>query len=237
MTIKTRIIPVILWDGHTAVHTVSFGPPQSAGSIQQAISVYGRRTCDELMLLDIAASKERRRPSFNDLRNLSQEIFCPLTIGGGIRSVDDAVQLIRGGADKVVIGTRAGRTLLRAAEKKLGRQSVVAALDHFPDHLIDAAIALALYLEHAGAGEIVLTSTWHQGRREGYNLPLIGAVAEAVKIPVVANGGCGHPQHMLQALEAGAHAAAAGTMFAFTQWTPRTCADWLYRHGVKVRLD
>jgi imidazole glycerol-phosphate synthase subunit HisF len=237
MTIKTRIIPIVLWDGRTAVHTVSFGEPQSAGSIEQAMSVYGRRTCDELMLLDIAASREGRGPIFPAIRKLAGEIFCPLTIGGGVRRMNDAVQLIRDGADKVVIGHRAGRSLLGACAKKMGRQSVVVAIDHRLEHHREATVALALYYEHAGAGEIVLTSAWHQGRRAGYDLPLIEAVAGAVKIPVVANGGCGHPSHMLEALDAGAHAVAAGTMFAFTQWTPRSCADWLGRNGVLVRMD
>ena len=93
-----------------------------------------------------------------------------------------------------------------------------------------------LYAE-AGAGEILLTSVRRQGTRLGYDTELIREVSRAVRIPVVANGGCGEPQHMLEALHAGAHAVAAGTMFAFTEWTPRGCAEWLKERGIAVRLD
>ena len=93
-----------------------------------------------------------------------------------------------------------------------------------------------LYAE-AGAGEILLTSVERQGTQKGYDTELIREVSRAVRIPVIANGGCGEPAHMLQALQAGAHAVAAGTMFAFTEWTPRGCAEWLKERGIAVRLD
>jgi imidazole glycerol-phosphate synthase subunit HisF len=237
MALKTRIIPIVLWDGRMAVHTVSFGNPQSAGSIEQALGVYAYRSCDELVILDIMASRESRGPSFDALRIFSTDIFCPLTVGGGVTRVEDAVKLIAGGADKVVLGKACRYDLLRALADKIGCQSVMVALDHRPDCSIDSAVALALFHQFSGAGEILLTSMWHQGRREGYNLPLIQAVSKAVDIPVIANGGAGEPKHMLEALDAGAHAVAAGTMFLFSHWTPRSCAEWLSRAGVKVRLD
>lgn len=235
--LKTRIIPVITWDGMTAVQTMGFKNPRSIGSIEQMLAVYAYRACDELAILDITASEQQREPNFRAMAAFSANIFCPLTIGGGVSSVEHGVELIKKGADKVVIGTHASRGLMTACAKRFGSQSVVAALDVAPESSQEAQVALALWFQHVGAGEIFLTCQASQGCRKGYNLELIRRVSAAVKIPVVAHGGCGHPSHMLDALNAGAHAVAASSMFAFTHWTPRTCAEFLSSHGVKVRLD
>jgi cyclase len=235
--LKTRIIPVITWNGLTAVHTVGFAKPQSAGSIWQALKVYERRACDELMILDIEATRRGTGPDFECMSKFSGDIFCPMTIGGGISKPEEVRRLIACGADKVVIGRAANRQLIEACSRKFGAQSIVAAMDVDPQAPLEAQVALALWFEHVGAGEILLTSIRQQGSRKGYDLGLIHAIAGAVKIPVVANGGCGHPQHMLDALNAGAHAVAACSMFAFTQWTPKDCAKFLHEAGIPVRLD
>ena len=239
--LKTRVIPIVTYDGQTAVQTVKFGRPRSIGSMQQALSVYERRACDELVILDIAATKQERSPRLPEMRSFGDNIFCPLTIGGGITTCEEACELIRNGADKVVIGAAATIRLIRTCAEKLGSQAVTAALDCPGEagdkRALTTVVALASFMETAGAGEILLTSIPRQGTRQGYDLDLITVISQVVKVPVVANGGCGEPRHMAEALYAGAHAAAAGTMFAFTHHTPRSCAEALHREGLKVRLD
>ena len=178
------------------------------------------------------------------MARFSENIFCPLTIGGGVSTVEQARELIARGADKVVIGSAANVKLIRMCAEKLGSQSVMAAVD-FPGgstgeswaRALPTTAALAMLLEDAGAGEILLTAINRQGTRSGYDIPLLRVISRIVRIPVIAHGGCGRPEDMAEALHAGAHAVAAGTMFAFSQHTPRSCAEALHREGVKVRLD
>jgi imidazole glycerol-phosphate synthase subunit HisF len=234
MTLKTRIIPVVTWDGLTAVNTKQFRDPQSIGSMRQVLSVYENRQCDELVILDIAATREMRGPKYADIWDLTGPIFCPVAYGGGITKRAQVRELIKGGVDKAIIG-HGTVGLFQECRSQFGSQSIVATVDN--EGPLGPSVALAILYAEAGAGEILLTSILRQGMRKGYDLELIRAVSRAVCIPVVANGGCGEPQHMLEALQAGAHAVAAGTMFAFTEWTPRSCAEWLAERGVKVRLD
>jgi cyclase len=243
--LKTRVIPVVTWDGLTAVQTVQFKNPRSIGSLQQALSVYERRCCDELVVLDIAATPEQRSPNLAAVAGIASEIFCPLTIGGGISHSLQGRDIIKNGADKVVLGRWASPELVYACAQKLGNQSVTVALDAQPlsergggkkwAHTLWTR--WAHMMENSGAGEIILTSMERQGTRSGYDLELIAKISKAVKIPVIAHGGCGRPEHMVEAIRAGAHAAAAGTMFAFTQWTPKDCARVLNEAGIPARVD
>ena len=234
MTLKTRIIPVITWDGMTAVQTVQFQNAQSIGSMQQALRVYENRQCDELVILDIMATREGRKPRFADLWKFFGPIFCPVAYGGGITKRSQARRLIKEGVDKAIIGHGSVK-LFNECRRQFGSQSIVAAVDSYGP--LERAVTEAILYAEAGAGEILLTSVRRQGTRLGYDTELIREVSRAVRIPVIANGGCGEPAHMLQALQAGAHAVAAGTMFAFTEWTPKGCAEWLKERGIAVRLD
>ena len=234
--LKTRIIPVILWDGLTAVHTRAFGERQSIGSIEQALRVYEKRQCDELVLIDITAREEGRPPNFDAIERFAAELFCPFTVGGGIRSVDDATRLIRGGADKVLLGG-GGPRLRQECADKLGCQALVRAYDIPEHHKTQQITIVCEYLEATGAGEVLLTSIPHQGLRGGYNLDAIRAATKNASIPIVAHGGCGGPEDMAKAIDAGAHAVAASSLFAFTDWTPRGCAEWLNEHGYHARVS
>ena len=245
MALKCRVIPVITWNGRTAVQTVRFKNPRTIGSLAQVLKVYERRCCDELVVLDIGAIPEQRAPNISAVEKISSEIFCPLTIGGGITHSDQVRELIRWGADKVIIGRWASPELIHACSRKYGNQAITVALDARPLNELGSSKPFAhnlwarwaLMMQHQGAGEILLTSVERQGTRTGYDLELIAKVSKAVSIPVICNGGCGTPAHMVEAIKAGAHACAAGTMFSFTQWTPKDCAKALNEAGIPARVD
>lgn len=167
----------------------------------------------------------------------------PLAVGGGIRTLQDVKALLRAGADKVVIRT-AGPMAAKAAADVVGSQAIVAAidatsLDQNPatnQALTDHAVRKAVKWAEAGAGEIMLTRCEREGYMRGYDLDLIKAVSRAVDIPVIAHAGCGTYHHMLEAIQAGANAVAAGSMFQFTDQTPRGAAEYLKQHNIEVRL-
>jgi imidazole glycerol-phosphate synthase subunit HisF len=233
--IKTRIIPVITFKDGNAVQTVQFKNPRPIGSLQQVIAVFEKRNCDELVILDIGKGEE---PKYGFLKPFLTQLFCPLSVGGNVRSVEAAQKLLRNGADKVIVKYRPDRQqLFEGISSKLGAQALVAAVDvQQGDCSADARVRARLS-QQWGAGEILLTCINRQGRRDGYNCQLIEVVSKSVNIPVVAHGGAGQLSHMLEALQAGAHAVAAGTMFAFTEYTPKRCAEFLKRNEIQVRLE
>jgi len=206
-----------------------------------------RRDVDEIFLIDISASRNNRAPRFSELSDLCSNLFCPVTIGGGVRSIGDFARMFENGADKVSIGTAALATpgLIDQASRKWGAQAVVVAVDvkcgkvWLRCGLSDSGkdpVSWAKECEDRGAGEILLTSIERDGMMQGYNLDLIRSVADAVSIPVVAAGGCGNYEHMNQAFKAGAHAVATGAMLQFTENTPKEAARYLQEHGIATRV-
>jgi len=238
--LKHRIIPTLLWDGMQCVKPVSFERPyRKLGTMEQYIRVIETRNVDELIIIDIEATPKGRPPNYVKLRQFCDNLYCPVTYGGGIRTLDDIRNALSNGADKVAI--RHQIDIIPKAVEKFGAQAIVGVIDYcdrrnhptLPMQPIDET---SIYLESLGVGEILLTDTQKDGMMEGYNLALIELVSETVDIPVIANGGCGEPKHMLQALEAGASAVAAGSMFLYTEHTPRSCAEQLTEWGCDVRL-
>jgi cyclase len=226
---------------------------RSVGVAAQAVRVYAARSVDELVLLDIAATEEGRGPDLVLISEFSEVLFTPITVGGGVRQVEDTRRLLHAGADKIAVNTAAVEVpdLVRKMSDKVGAQGIVVGIDakRSPDGAswkvythggrtatgLDA-VEWAQQMNKAGAGEILLTSIDREGTLLGYDLDLIRAVSNAVDTLVVAHGGCGTYEHMHQALEAGAHAVAAGAMFQFTDQTPKGAAQYLAQHGVEVRL-
>jgi len=202
--------------------------------MEQYIQVMERRNIDELIILDIEATPKEREPNFVKLRQFCDNLYCPVTYGGGIRTLDHIRTALSSGADKVAI--RTCDDIMREAAEKFGSQAIVAVMDIDSYDGPEILGFFAQMLERMGAGEILLTDVPRDGTLEGYNIELIEAVSDAVDIPVIANGGCGEPVHMLQALEAGASAVAAGSMFLYTEYTPRDCARELIEWGQDVRL-
>lgn len=246
-----RIIPTLLVRGQQLVKGKRFVNGRSVGAAEQAARIYARRGVDELVILDIAASPSYRGPDFAMVERMTEGNFCPVAVGGGVRNVEDVRALLAAGADKVVIGSAAlNLDLLRECAEKFGSQAITAALDYAGDcwythcgtmawnasgihtnQIVDRAVDLA----EAGAGEIILTCISNDGMMDGYDLDMIRAVSAAVGIPLVAAGGCGTYDHMLEALQAGADAVAAGAMFLFTDATPAGAAAYLTDRGIPCR--
>lgn len=245
MSLAVRVIPTLLCRGRQLVKGRQFNSWRSVGLAAQAVRIHQARGVDELCLLDISATREDRGPDLDLVRELAEVLFCPLTVGGGIKTVDQIRALLRAGADKVAIGTAAFHThIIREAAATFGRQALVVAVDVSNGHVWSRCgqqqwpfnpIDVAKLMDEYGAGEILLTAIEREGTLEGYDLPLIERVASAVSIPVIAHGGAGTYEHMLEAVRAGASAVAAGAMFQFTDQTPRGAAEYLGANGIEVR--
>lgn len=257
--LKTRIIPVLLTtENHQCVKPNAFEIPfRILGPMLQYTKTMERRNIDELVILDITATRDKRVVS--DIRHYINDLFCPISIGGGITSTENIRDLLATGADKVVIssgmynfegtdGVSIFSSLVDNAARKFGSQAITAALDVYDNHVTGVYEGqrkvlgqhfvwdIARALEDEGAGEILLTTVYNESAMDGYDLRNIEKVASAVSIPVIANGGCGKPEHMAAALRAGADAVAAGTMFLYTGTTPKMCAEYLHAEGFNVRL-
>ncbi|MHB0965528.1 MAG: imidazole glycerol phosphate synthase subunit HisF [Bellilinea sp.] len=245
--LATRIIPVVLFRGSQLVKGEKFNSWRSVGHAAQAGRIYAARGCDEIILLDIGATPEGRGPDLEMVRAWTDDNFCPITVGGGVRSAQDVRRLLNAGADKVSIGAGFNEVegLLQDIASTFGSQAVSFSLDvrngtfwtrgGTHDTRLNAVTA-ARSAEGLGAGEILLTSIDREGTLIGYDLDLIEAVSSAVSIPVIANGGCGSYEHMKQAIDAGADAVAAGAFFQFTEATPKGAAEYLAKCNVEVRL-
>jgi len=244
MGLAVRVIPVVLCRGRQLVKGQRFESWRSIGLAAQAVRIHQARGVDELVLLDINATQEKRGPDLDLVKELSEICFMPLAVGGGVRDLYDAKDLFRAGADKVVIGT-CGKQAIEDIAGKMGNQAVVASIDVRDGYVYvrsgtvntkQPILDWARVCEEAGAGEILLTSIEREGTGVGYDLDTIKAVSAVVTIPVIAHGGCGEYVHMRQAIAAGASAVAAGSFFQFTDATPRGAVEYLAKHNVEVRL-
>jgi len=244
-----RIIPTLLYRGDTLVKGKQFNSWRSVGNVQQAARIYAQRGVDELIILDIGATSEGRGPNLELISRICQDNFCPITVGGGVRTVEDVRDLLMAGADKVAICTALldgiGFTLLSACARKYGNQAIVASVDVKENEIYSncgekswgpVVVPWCNGLEECGAGEILLTSIEREGMMNGYDLDLVRAVSSNVSIPVIAHGGCGSYQDMADAIEAGASAVAAGSLFQFTDETPKGAAEYLSKKGYEVRV-
>lgn len=239
-----RVIPTILCRGRTMVKGKRFDSWRSVGVAAQAVRIHQMRGVDEVCLLDIGATPEGRGPDLGLVEELSEVLFAPLAVGGGVQSIADVSALLRAGADKIVIGTWAP-PLVKPTAGIVGSQAIIAAIDVKGDRVAWSCgravgaldpVTYALSLAEDGAGEILLTSIDREGTMEGYDLDLIERVAHAVDIPVIAHGGCSGYEDMANAIRAGASAVAAGALFQFTDATPRAAAAYLHEHGIEARV-
>lgn len=248
MGLAHRIIPTILCRGRQQVKGKQFDSWRSVGLAAQAVRVHQSRQVDEVCLLDVGATGDGRGPDLSLVEELADVLFAPLAVGGGVRSVNDVRALLNAGADKVVIGTMAFAAVpdvVKQVSEVVGRQAVVVAIDvkqgevhtHCGRHRTRMEpVAYASMVATSGAGEILLTSIDREGTMNGYDLKLIGQVARAVDIPVIAHGGCRDYADMVDAIHAGASAVAAGALFQFTDCTPKAAARALSNYGIEVRL-
>jgi len=251
--LKVRLIPTLLHSDFVLVKGVRFDSWRNVGSLLQAIKVYTLREVDELVFLDIVATRDGRGPDFGLIEDIADHCFMPLTVGGGVRNVEDVRRLLQVGADKIALNTAAIERpgLIAEIANGFGSQCVVVSLDvkRLPDgsyELVTHAgkrptgldpFAFAREAEALGAGELLLTSIDRDGTMDGYDLDLIQRMTKGVSIPVIASGGAGHYEHLAQAVRsAGASAVAMASMFHFTEQTPREAKEYLHQQGIPVRL-
>jgi cyclase len=229
--IRPRVIPCLLLKNEGLVKTVKFKDPKYLGDPINIVRIFNDKEVDELIFLDILATVENRPPNFDLLGKITSECFMPLGYGGGIRNMDDVRRLLAIGVEKFVLNTSAveNPTLVRSAADHAGSQAVVISIDVkktlFGKYEVFTRagrkatgldpLKFAVEMEKQGAGEILINSIDRDGTMQGYDLDLIRRVAESVSVPVVACGGAGNIGHLAEAVQAGASAAAAGSMFVF----------------------
>jgi imidazole glycerol-phosphate synthase subunit HisF len=250
-----RIIPCLDVKDGRVVKGVNFIGLRDAGDPVEVAQRYDGEGADELTFLDITASHERRKIILDVVARTAETVFMPLTVGGGVREIQDVRDLLNAGADKVSINTAAVQNpdFVRAAAEKFGSQCIVVAIDakrvagHEPSWQVYIhggrtptgldAVEWAQRMESYGAGEILLTSMDRDGTKEGYDIALTRAIADAVRVPVIASGGVGTLEHIYQGLTAGgATAALAASIFHYREYTVRQCKDYLAARGVPVRM-
>ena len=250
--LKARIIPCLDVQAGRVVKGVRFVDIRDAGDPVECAIAYDAAGADELCFLDIGASHENRAPILEVINRTAGHCFMPLTVGGGVRSPEDVRTLLTAGADKVAINTAAVREpeLLRRASERFGRQCIVAAIDarqagesrweiftHGGRRPTGVdAVEFARRAESLGAGEILLTSMDRDGTRAGFDLALTAAVADAVTIPVIASGGVGTLQHLVEGIRlGGASAVLAASIFHYGDHTIREARAAMRAAGVPMR--
>lgn len=251
--LKVRVLPTLLFKDIGLVKGISFDSWRRTGSAMQTIKVYNMRDVDELVFLDITATPDHRPPDFQQIDDLADECFMPMTVGGGVRSLDDIRGLLAVGADKVAINTAAVENpdLIEESTKMFGAQCIVVSIDARYHGLNNwevfthcgqqstgkNPVSWAKQVESLGAGEILLTSVDRDGTMQGYDVELTRRISEAVAIPVIASGGAGNYDHMAEVLQKGkASAVAAASIFHFTEQTPLEAKRFLRERGFHVRI-
>ncbi|GIH74125.1 imidazole glycerol phosphate synthase subunit HisF [Planobispora longispora] len=256
MTVAVRVIPCLDVDAGRVVKGVNFENLRDAGDPVELAQRYDAEGADELTFLDITASSSDRSTMYDVVRRTAEQVFIPLTVGGGVRAVEDVDRLLRAGADKVSLNTAAiaRPELLTEASRRFGAQCVVLSVD--ARRVVDGpptpsgfevtthggrrgtgidAVEWARRGEELGVGEILLNSMDGDGTRDGYDLEMIRAVRAAVSVPVIASGGAGALEHFPPAVEAGADAVLAASVFHFGQLKISDVKDTLRTAGVPVR--
>ena len=256
--LKVRVIPCLDVKEGRVVKGVKFIDLRDAGDPVEAAAAYDVAGADELCFLDITASHEKRGTILDVVRRTAERCFMPLTVGGGVRSVDDVRALLESGADKVSINTAAvkDRSLVRAASEKFGAQCIVVAIDakrvgangKSPRFEIFThggreptgidAVGYAEEVVALGAGEILLTSMDRDGTRSGFDLELTRAIADAVGVPVIASGGVGTLNHLVEGVREGhASAVLAASIFHYGEYSVRDAKRHMAEAGLPVRHD
>ena len=254
MGLAKRIIPCLDVDKGRVVKGVNFVGIRDAGDPVEIARRYNDQGADEITFLDITASHEGRDTTVHMVEAIAEQVFIPLTVGGGIRELDDIRRMLNAGADKVSINSAAVNNpdFVKAASDKFGAQCIVVAIDakqvgdnHWEIFThggrkptgIDA-VEWAVRMEHYGAGEILLTSMDRDGVKSGFDLGVTRAIADAVNIPVIASGGVGNLDHLVDGVKIGhADAVLAASIFHFGEYTIQEAKQHMAAAGIEMRLD
>ena len=257
MGLAKRIIPCLDVDNGRVVKGVNFVDIRDAGDPVEVAARYNREGADEITFLDITASSDDRKTTVDMVEAIASQVFIPLTVGGGIRKVEDVRTMLNAGADKVAINTAAifNPELVKEAAEYYGSQCIVVAIDAkktSKDGETDRwelfthggrketgidAVEWAKKMEAYGAGELLVTSMDKDGTKSGFNLPLTKAIVDAVNIPIIASGGVGNLQHLVDGvLEAGADAVLAASIFHFSEYTVGEAKQYMSENGIEMRI-
>lgn len=247
--LKHRVIPCVLLKDWQLVKSIHFDSFRVIGHPTSTARIYNSRNVDELIVLDIDASLEENEINTEIITDIANECFMPLTIGGGIKTIDDIYKVLNAGADKISINTKALEDLdfIRESSNIFGSQCIVCSIDvkkvdgkykvyNKTKGLLDLdPLVLALQYEAYGAGEILLTSVDREGSTEGYDLELVKLFKDKLEIPIILNGGMGKPEHAIEAIVSGADALAAAYIFHFSRHTPNDIKLELDNNNILVR--
>jgi cyclase len=253
VSLKVRIIPCLDVDAGRVVKGTNFTNLRDAGDPVELAALYDREGADEIVFYDITASHEQRDTAATLARRAAEKVFIPYTIGGGVRTADDMRAMLRAGADKVSVNSAAVRNpdLITRGAERFGSQCVVLSVDvkrrgdspgwevYLNGGRVNTgmdAIGWLVEGERRGAGEFVLNSMDADGTETGYDLDLISTVAEKTTLPIVASGGAGSPEHMISAVEAGAGAVLAASIFHFGEYSIAEVKEHMNQAGIPVRL-
>lgn len=249
--LRHRVIPLVLLDGYSVVKTIRFDIRRNLGNPITVARVYNARNVDELILLDIDASKQHRSIDLHTVEAVARECFMPLTVGGGLKTCDDISRTLQTGADKVALNTVLfeNREFFSEAVSVFGSQCIVASIDIKKDnngkHILYSHAARPVnisldecleFLVKSDVGEILLNNVDLDGAMSGYDLELIKSVSDATDIPIMAAGGAGSGMDCAKAVKAGASAVVVASIFHFTSITPKICKEAMRDSGIAVRL-
>jgi cyclase len=257
MGLAKRIIPCLDVDNGRVVKGINFINIRDAGDPVEVAERYNREGADEITFLDITATSDNRETMVHVVEDIASKVFIPLTVGGGIREVNDVRTMLNAGADKVAINSAAvfNPNLIKEATDYFGSQCIVVAIDAKKVSTEDEAdkweifthggrketgidaVEWAKKMEAYGAGELLVTSMDRDGTKVGFNLPLTKAIVDAVNIPVIASGGVGNLQHMADGvLKAGADAVLAASIFHFAEYTIGEAKEYMAEQGIEMRI-
>ncbi len=249
--LKNRIIPCLDVKNGRVVKGINFVDLKDAGDPVEQAKIYSDGGADEICFLDITASNENRDTIYDVVKKTSKKCFVPLTVGGGVRSVDDINKLLNCGADKVSINTAAVQnpSVVEESSKKFGSQCIVVAIDAKKNEDIWEifthggrketginALEFALKMENSGAGELLVTSMDKDGTQSGYDIELMKTISESVNIPVIASGGVGTLDHLVDGIKSGASAVLAASIFHYGTYSVNEAKQYLASKDIPVRI-
>ena len=250
--LKKRVIPVILFLNYQIVKSRRFEDYRIFGNLEQTICVFNHRAVDEIVILDIGASKQGGGVDLEVLKILSRNSMLPIAYGGGIQTLNEIEKCLSAGCDKIVINSEGIRNpeFIHKASKVFGSQCIVTSVDYTGEAGENCKVFshsglntghlrvedFIVQLAEMGAGEMLITNIGHDGTMKGYDKVILNKIASRINVPILINGGCGHPKHMAEVLNSGAEGCCAGSIFYYSEFGYRDIKNYLSSHGINIRM-